>query len=247
MLLKKLKEIILKTLVYFRKDEEIPLDIIWDNDFMEIYHQCKEYTQTSIERMYTLYKSIMYIHENSIIWDFIECWVWKWWSAMVIALTLKKLWVSDKNIYLYDTFEWMSTPTEKDVDLTWVVASEELKIRNKDELIWCYSSLEEVTNNLLKTWYPKDKIKFIKWKVEDTIPLTLPINISLLRLDTDWYESTKHEMIHLFPLLTNKWILIIDDFWHWEWAKKAILEYLKDNNLNYFINRIDYTWVLIQK
>lgn len=107
--------------------------------------------------------------------------------------------------------------------------------------------MEEVTNNLLKTWYPKDKIKFIKWKVEDTIPLTLPINISLLRLDTDWYESTKHEMIHLFPLLTNKWILIIDDFWHWEWAKKAILEYLKDNNLNYFINRIDYTWVLIQK
>lgn len=66
----------------------------------------------------------------------------------------------------------------------------------------------------------------MEWKVEDTIPWTIPNKISLLRLDTDWYESTKHEMIYLFPVLADKWILIIDYFWHWVWAKKAILDYL---------------------
>ena len=244
--MKQIKKIILKILFLFKK-EEIPLDIKNNKEFIEIYNQCKKYTMTSIERMYTLYNWVKHIIDNKIEWDFVECWVWKWWSSMIIALTLKQLWINNRKIYLYDTFEWMSEPTDNDFDIIWRVAKEELKIKDKDENIWCYSPIEEVKNNLFSTWYPKENIIFIKWKVEDTIPETIPDKISLLRLDTDWYESTKHEMIHLFPILEKNWILIIDDFWHWEGSKKAILEYFKNNNLNYFINRIDNTWVLIQK
>ena len=48
----------------------------------------------------------------------------------------------------------------------------------------------------------------IKGKVEDTIPIQLPTNsISLLRLDTDWYESTKNELNYLHPILNKNGIL----------------------------------------
>jgi hypothetical protein len=77
--------------------------------------------------------------------------------------------------------------------------------------------------------------------VEDTIPGNMPKKIALLRLDTDWYESTKHELTHLFPLLQSNGVLIIDDYGHWEGARKAVNEYISDKHIRILLNRIDYT------
>ena len=83
--------------------------------------------------------------------------------------------------------------------------------------------------------------ELIKGKVEDTIPLTVPPKIALLRLDTDWYESTYHELKYLFPLLSNKGALIIDDYGCWAGAKKAVDTYFDENKIVILLNRIDYT------
>jgi hypothetical protein len=101
--------------------------------------------------------------------------------------------------------------------------------------------LDEVRGNVFSTGYPKDKIHFIEGKVENTIPLNMPRKIALLRLDTDWYQSTKHELIHLFPLLQRNGVLIIDDYGHWEGARKAVDEYVSGNSICILLNRIDYT------
>ncbi|RAP31356.1 hypothetical protein DID78_01605 [Candidatus Marinamargulisbacteria bacterium SCGC AG-343-D04] len=92
----------------------------------------------------------------------------------------------------------MSEPTEEDVSTWGIFASDRMKKENKvdSSSVWCFSPLEEVRDNMFKTNYNKDKIKFIKGKVEDTlnsvnVPKNVPKKTSLLRLDTDWYESTK--------------------------------------------------------
>ena len=77
--------------------------------------------------------------------------------------------------------------------------------------------------------------------MEETIPTHIPHAISLLRLDTDWYESTKHELTHLFPLLSPGGVIIIDDYGHWQGAKKAVDEYFEENKIKILLNRIDYT------
>jgi O-methyltransferase len=90
------------------------------------------------------------------------------------------------------------------------------------------------------TKYPPANIHYVKGKVEDTIPATLPSDgIALLRLDTDWYESTAHELKHLYPLLIVSGVLIIDDYGHWDGCKKAVDEYFENRPL--LLNRIDYT------
>ena len=94
-------------------------------------------------------------------------------------------------------------------------------------------------NNLYSTGYPKDKLIFVKGKVEDTIPGTLPEKIAILRLDTDWYESTYHELLHLYPLLSEKGFLIIDDYGYWQGAREAVEQYFKENNIKMFMNRLD--------
>lgn len=219
-------------------------DITQDKDFIKILNTVRPFTMTSTERIFALYQSVKYVISNNIPGDFVECGVWRGGSAMVIALTSLAMGDSSRHLYLYDTYEGMSEPTENDKDIYGHNAKALLDIKEKVANvadIWCYSSLEDVKLNLFSTGYPTDKIHFEKGKVEDTIPAFIPSKICILRLDTDWYESTLHEMIHLYPLLSEKGILILDDYGHWQGARKAVDEYFKTNNIQLYLNRIDYT------
>ncbi len=225
------------------KNEKLAGDMAGDPAFMKVYHACRPFTMTTPERMYALYEGVRYTITNRIPGDFVECGVWKGGSSMVIAYTLLALGVKDRRIFLYDTFDGMSEPGEEDKDLTGVAADQLLGEADKEQStsVWCYSGIDEVKKNLLSTGYPADQLQFIKGKVEDSIPATLPGDIALLRLDTDWYESTHHELVHLFPLLQKSGLLIIDDFGHWEGAKKAVVQYFEERQLHYYLGRIDYT------
>ena len=77
--------------------------------------------------------------------------------------------------------------------------------------------------------------------VEDTVPSQAPEVIALLRLDTDWYKSTWHELEHLYPRLSVGGVLIIDDYGHWEGARRAVDEFIEAKGLRLFLSRIDYT------
>src|SRR5690349_7575346 len=70
-----------------------------DKKFIEIYDKCKEYTMTSKEKMYALYKVVHYIIKAKIPGDFVECGVWRGGSVMLIAYTLLKIGVTDRKIY----------------------------------------------------------------------------------------------------------------------------------------------------
>ncbi|MFO0478776.1 MAG: TylF/MycF/NovP-related O-methyltransferase [Bacteroidota bacterium] len=214
-----------------------------DEEFKPIFEKCKDFTMTSVERMYSLYKAVEYVVNNNIKGDFVECGVWRGGSAMIIAHTLLKFGVKDRSIYLYDTFEGMSEPTAVDIDYKGDVAKSILADNpNKvQDLVWCYSSVDEVKKNMYSTDFPSSQIYFIKGKVEDTLPNHLPSSICLLRLDTDWYESTKHELEHLFPILEINGVLIIDDYGCWKGSRKAVDEYFFETRSPILLNRIDST------
>lgn len=218
-------------------------DIV-EKDFWEIYDFCKPFTMTSIERMYSLYCSVNFVIRNKIKGDFVECGVWKGGSAMLIAKMLSKYNENDRKIFLYDTFEGMSAPTEMDKDILGGQADIRMQnsLKSDQNSIWCYSSIDEVKRNLLKTGFSIDNIIMIKGKVEDTLPGSiLPDSIALLRLDTDFYESTLHELNHLYPLLIIDGVLIIDDYGHWQGCKQAVDEYFEKEKVKMLLNRIDYT------
>ena len=223
---------------------------LYPSDFdkvdIEIYESVKTYTMTSPERVHALIESVKYIVKNKIDGAFVECGVWKGGSTMAMALMLKRLGVNNRDLYLYDTFSGMSTPSDADGTGAQDRYSQYPKLSD-DVSTWCLSLIEEVKDNIYSTGYNKDKIHFIKGKVEDTIPSDIPKDIALLRLDTDWYESTKHELTHLFPRLKKNGVLIIDDYGCWEGARKAVDEYIIDNNICILLNRIDYTGRIAKK
>ena len=226
-------------IVRYKKKDSV---IIYPSDFtsknVEICNAVKKYTMTSPERVTALIDAINYVVANKISGAFVECGVWKGGSSMAMALSLKNWGDESRDLYLYDTFTGMSAPTEADIAITGDTAQQVLSDDPRSRAI---ASLDEVKKNIFSTGYPKDKIHFIKGKVETTIPASVPKEIALLRLDTDWYESTKHEMNHLFPLLKRNGVLIIDDYGHWDGARRAIDEYISDNNVIILLSRIDYT------
>ena len=215
----------------------------FSNKNVLICNSVMQYTMTSPERVNALIEAVRYIVTNKIDGAMVECGVWKGGSTMAMALALKEMGDETRDIYLYDTFSGMSTPTDVDISIYGTNAQSKFsKTKISDDASdWCLSSLEEVKKNVMSTGYPEQKLHFIKGKVENTIPGKIPKEIALLRLDTDWYESTKHELIHLFPRLKPRGVIIIDDYGHWEGARKAVDEYIFENHLCLLLNRIDHT------
>lgn len=205
------------------------------------------YTMTSVERLLALMDAVRYVSRNGVPGDVAECGVWKGGSMMAAALTFLEEGDTDRGIYLYDTFEGMSEPGEHDVSFDDVPASRQLAETERNTGVWCYSSLDEVKANVVSTGYPSDRLSFIKGKIEDTVPGILPESLSILRLDTDWYESTRHELEHLFPLLSPGGIMIIDDYGHWKGARKAVDEFLRGAGKGHYLHRIDFTGRLLVK
>jgi hypothetical protein len=190
---------------------------------------------TSPARIAAVCSAVRYAEANEIPGAFVECGVWKGGSSMAAALTF----TTPRPLFLYDTFEGMSAPT----DLDWRASSgkpaaQMLGSADRSAAIWCRSPLDEVKRNMASTGYPASQVTYVKGKVEDTIPAAAPDQIAILRLDTDWYESTRHELEHLYPRLSPGGVLIIDDYGYWAGARKAVDEYFGGS---VFLSRIDNT------
>jgi O-methyltransferase len=207
----------------------------FDDATLSLLRRVLPYTMTSPGRIFAVCSAVRYVEANNIPGAFVECGVWKGGSSMAAALTFK----TPRAMFLFDTFEGMTVPTENDRH-AWSgqLASAMLQDAAPGDRFRCYSPLEEVRRNMGSTGYPAAHISYIKGKVEDTLPAAAPQQIAVLRLDTDWYESTRHELEHLYPCLSPGGVLIIDDYGYWSGARKAVDEYFHDSLL---LNRIDDT------
>jgi hypothetical protein len=213
----------------------------FDEESLALFQSVRPFTMTSMERMYALRQAVEYVARRNIPGDIVECGVWKGGSMMVVAKTLMELGHS-RRLHLFDTFEGMSAPTDADRDCQGRPAQDCLKNDDRESnLYWAYGPLDQVKQNMRSTGYDEGHIFFVKGQVEDTIPEHAPETIALLRLDTDWYDSTRHELIHLYPRLSPGGVLIIDDYGHWQGARRAVDEYFHDPTTRPLLHRIDYT------
>lgn len=206
-----------------------------------IFRAASPHTMTDSRRVLALIQATRHV-ARYVPGDIVECGVWKGGSMMVVARTLLEAGTRDRNLYLFDTFEGMTQPTDKDVEATGATALQYYEAARMEGSVgseWCRSPLEEVRANMESTGYPAALVHYAKGKVEDTIPRAAPERIALLRLDTDWYESTRHEMIHLFPRLSVGGVLIVDDYFWWRGSREAVDEYVARNKLRLLLTPVE--------
>jgi len=217
----------------------LPID--FDEVDAELCRRIAPYTMTTPPRIYALVRAVEYIVSRPIRGAIVECGVWRGGSMMGVALTLLRLGVTDRDLYLFDTFEGMTEPGEQDVKHTGERAADMLAESSRDSHDWAVASLDQVREAVSTVGYPEERIHFVQGPVEETLPRNAPGEIAVLRLDTDWYSSTKHALVHLYPRLPRSGVLIVDDYGYWQGARRAVDEYLQENNVAVLLNRIDST------
>jgi hypothetical protein len=244
---------------FIQKPSGVPVDHIrgtpdvsttFDAVETEVLDRVRPYTLTSAERLVALLDATAYIVRRGVPGVLVECGVWRGGSVLAMIDTLQRLGETNREIFLYDTFEGMTRPSELDSSrfepeesalATWSRDRSE----GRRPWDWAFRSeifgFEQVRDLLYSTGYPRDLIHFIVGPVEETLPDQAPSEIALLRLDTDWYESTRHELVHLYPRLAHGGALIIDDYGHWEGARRAVDEYFASEAPPVLLSRIDYT------
>jgi hypothetical protein len=221
--------------------------LVSDED-REIIARARPFTMTSDARLQALIDAVRYCEKRGIAGAFAECGVWRGGSVLAMILTLQELGVEDRDIHLFDTFEGMTAPTEHDVSPidppalgTWQEAQASGE-RAWSELfsaqVFDEAGVREVVT---ATGYPAERLHFVRGPVEETLPGAAPNGLALLRLDTDWYESTRHELEHLWPRLSDGGVLIVDDYGHWDGARRAVDEYFDSSAEPVLLSRIDYT------
>ncbi len=226
-------------------EQEAPRTHAFPLDFeaadIELCRRVGPYTMTTPARIYALVRAVEYVSARAIPGALVECGVWRGGSMMAVALTLLRLGITDRDLYLFDTFSGMTAPTDEDVERSGTRAADLLAEESRDSDVWAIASIDEVREAVFSVGYPQERIHFVQGPVEETLPANAPDGIALLRLDTDWYSSTKHELVHLFPRLAAGGVLILDDYGYWQGARRAADEYMSENEVPLLLNRIDNT------
>lgn len=212
------------------QDQAEPLSVgdieALDPEFGRLVERVRPYTMTSDDKLYALYGAVQHIVRTGVRGDVVECGVWRGGSSMLAALTLARCGDDGRGIWLFDTFEGMPPPSVRDTDRSGTQAEEILAEFERAPGLnnpWAYATLRDVQQNMARTAYAN--VHLVPGMVERTIPEQAPQRISVLRLDTDWYESTRHELHHLYPRLQPGGILILDDYGWWSGARQAVDEY----------------------
>jgi len=248
-----LKKIVRKTLnsmgvdiVKIRKKPKvrIPVEIGREEQEIVSHIQKNKLSMVSQERLWATLMACKHVINNNIDGDFVECGVWRGGNSL-LAASIFRMYGSDKRVYLFDTFAGMTEPTEEDKRIfkeqsVMDVFKESQRGSYND---WCYASIEDVQNSFLQSGLLTEGVRFIKGDVGQTLEVSdnIPEKISVLRLDTDFYESTKKELEVLYPRLSVGGVLIIDDYGTWAGSKKATDEYFANAGKRPFLQYTDRT------
>ena len=204
----------------------------------------RPFTMTSAERLWSLLNAVRYVEDEQLAGDFVECGVWRGGSVMAMAGELTRLGSTSRRIWLYDTFAGMTAPTAEDVEAgtgtTAAAMLDSTEVGDGDN-VWCVAGRADVEANLRSTGYPFDRFTFVEGDVAQTLTTWVPDSIAILRLDTDWYESTRVSLETLYPRLVPGGVCILDDYGHWQGARKAVDEYFAALGRRPYMHPIDYS------
>jgi hypothetical protein len=219
---------------------------ITDPFFIEVLPKVSRHTITMLdgaEAPWSLYKAVQYIVEHRIPGDLVECGVWNGGSVLLMALALAHFGDTGRRIYLYDTFNGMSEPEDIDREYSGMPAITEWeseRAANPSGPNWGFGgTLEQVRDIVFSSGYPKENFVFVKGMVEETLPAGSPETVAILRLDTDFYASTYHELVHLYPLVSDGGVVIIDDYGYFQGSRIATDQYLDEIKAPLFLSRVN--------
>ncbi|MFI5511718.1 TylF/MycF/NovP-related O-methyltransferase [Mycobacterium sp. NPDC051804] len=217
-----------------------------DESAQHIIRKVDPYTLTAGDRIAALCTSVDYIVDHGIPGAIVECGVWRGGSLLAMVLRLLERGITDRDVFGYDVWQGMGPsgfpyePTDEDVLFNGASVKNSMNPGRIGKALYeqvmprvthFQPSRDDVFGLLTSAGYPSERIHLVAGPVEDTLPAQAPETIALLRLDTDLYESTRHELEHLYPRIPVGGVLVIDDYGYWKGARKAVDDYFDGHRI----------------
>ena len=211
-------------------------------DDVAVMESALPYTMVSRARLWSAVNAVKYVVSAGICGDVVEAGVWRGGCSFAMASTLHRMGDGNRGIWLYDTFDGMTAPTVRDVE---IASGEEaaviLERVNDKSTYWARAQRDQVARLLSESGVASERLHLVRGDVRETLPSAAPEAIAVLRLDTDWYESTRWELETLYDRVSVGGVIIIDDYGHWEGARAAVDEFFSERRITPLLHRIDYS------
>lgn len=219
-------------------------------EFFEIYELARPFTLTSLPMCFALYQAAMHVISSGIQGGFVESGVGEGGSTLVAALTFARNGEAHRPLYLFDTFDW-TWPTPVDAD---GLVDEPSSVHNASSVAgsaWRIASprhsnfpsrkkAQLVVDRICElSGYRSDLINPVVGDVRHATEAEVG-PLSMMRLDTDLYESTKFELDYFYPHLVAGGVVIIDDYAKFAGPTRATHEWLTGGAAgNILLSRIE--------
>jgi O-methyltransferase len=202
-------------------------------DHADLIASVKPLTKCSTERLVAMCHALRHVDAKNLRGDVVECGVWQG-ANLILARSISP----QRRCWAYDTFEGMPAPGPHDRSRSGVLAGQAYKGKS--------AKSREAVKDILRGFgcWDDNLVRLVPGLVEETLQDSenIPKRIAVLRLDTDWYDSTRIELETLYPRLVPGGVLIIDDFGHWLGARKAVEEYFNGHGPAW--RELDYTGIM---
>lgn len=201
----------------------------------------KRNTMVSFERLATLWLQVQHLDKYEIVGDLVECGVWRGGSAGMMALAhLYSRPNTSRHLHLFDSWQGLPEP-DRELDGALAVKYSGGANRGALEPIGqCVAALDEVRQLLEREiGYPAERIHYHVGWFQETLARTQVEKIALLRLDGDWYESTKICLEELYPRVAKGGIIVLDDYGYWSGCRKATDEFIEQLSEPVMLHHID--------
>jgi len=202
----------------------------------------RHHTMTSFERLATLWLQTRYLDNQKVSGALVECGVWRGGAAAIMALAhlhgSSSPW---RQLHLFDSWQGLPEPNGNMDGDSAVGYSDGRSSGALQPVGQCVASLEE-TRELLETeiGYPAALLHYHVGWFQQTLPQTEVGEIGLLRLDGDWYESTRVCLEYLYSNVVQGGVVVLDDYGHWSGCRTATDEFLARQPQPIMLHHIDY-------
>ena len=220
---------------YFRNTSlKRPKSFVKSCRMMQTVYRVRPYTAVLVPRLVALYRLSEEVNRLSMPGDFVECGVYNGGSAAIMASFCERT-EPKRNIWLFDSFEGLPKPTDKDGD------------RAPDYEGWCHGDLAKVTRVFQEMRIPEDRVRVVKGWFQDTFPTVEIPRIAILHIDADWYESVKLCLEKFYDSVQPGGYVVLDDYGAWEGCRIAADEFIAARALDVKLIQVDYTGFYFQK
>jgi hypothetical protein len=206
--------------------------------FINHYIRGRALTMVPLVRLHNLHRCAVDVIERHVPGDFIETGVWRGGTTIFMRAVLRAYASSDRKVWVADSFEGLPEP---DAD-KYPIEAETHHGKVMSSIYDHFAvGLDEVRENFARFGLLDDQVRFLKGWFKDTLPAAEVSQLSVMRLDGDYYESTHDALLHLYPKLSPGGYVIVDDYGEdtWTYCRRAVDGFRDKEGLDQPLMRVD--------